>query len=240
MSKLEEVKKKIDDKISEKPDSKSELKEPEEEEKMNVWTPFAKKIYTDIKLYKAKLGDAQPTRAVATKFRTDIEDKLEAGKEKDNLVKYFNKEFKLPGVSTQPYNYFSENTSLPSNQKTIDYLKNNTREKLLKDIKHNYISAGFFKNASEEEITKDVNSVLDFLFKIHKIQETVIDPMAGEKKENITKSINNLISVGKKAYAFSPQLDKVLYKSSFGTITVGDLLALKSDKKESYVNERKK
>lgn len=118
MSKLDEVKKKIDDKMAEKPDSKSELKEPEEEEKdkPTVWTPFAKKIYTDIKLYKAKLGDAQPTRAVATKFRSDIEDKLEKGKEKDSVIKFFNKEFKLPGVSTLPYNYFAE-TVIDTNAK---------------------------------------------------------------------------------------------------------------------------
>ncbi len=108
MSKLDEVKKKIDNKMAEKPEVE---KEPEEEEKdkPTVWTPFAKKIYTDIKLYKAKLGDAQPTRAVATKFRNDIEEKLEKGKEKDSVIKFYNSQFKLPGVSTLPWNYFAEN-----------------------------------------------------------------------------------------------------------------------------------
>ena len=112
MSKLDEVKKKIDDKMAEKPEVE---KEPEEEEKdkVNVFSPFAKKIYADIKLYKAKLGDSHPTRAVSTTFRNQIEDKLEAGKEKDRMIEFFNSQFRLPGISQKAYSYFSENVIDP-------------------------------------------------------------------------------------------------------------------------------
>ena len=118
MSKLlEAVKEKLDAKLAEKP-----VEEPEEieDDMPEVWTPFAKKIYTDIKLYKAKIGDSAPTRAVATKFRDDINDKLEKGKEKKNMVDYYNTQFKLPGVSTHAWNYFAETVIDPQEKETSE------------------------------------------------------------------------------------------------------------------------
>lgn len=153
--KREEVKGKIDKVLASKPEPDETPKpEKEEKDKPTVWTPFAKKIYTDIKLYKEKLGDGQPTRAVATKFRNDIEEKLEKGKEKDSVIKYYNKQFKLPGVSTLAWNYFAESVIDPqANEKGEQSLK----DEFIKIMKKNSIDglgdelrgSNFHKTATE-------------------------------------------------------------------------------------------
>jgi len=111
---MADIKNKINNVLAKKENPKKEVSD-----KPSVWTPFAKKIYADIEIYFNKLNGTSPTRAVATKFRNDIEDKLEDGKEKDGMIKFYNKRFKLPGVTTTAYNYFAE-TVIDLNAKEKD------------------------------------------------------------------------------------------------------------------------
>lgn len=85
----------------------------EDSDRPSVWSPFAKKIVADMDVYFEKIGEQQPTRVVAIKFRNEIEDKLDDGKEKNNVIKFFNTKFKLPGVSTKAWNYFAESVYDP-------------------------------------------------------------------------------------------------------------------------------
>jgi hypothetical protein len=82
-------------------------KNKNDNEKTIVFSPFGKKILGDMELYLSKLDGSTPSRNVSVKFRNDINDKIEQGKEKESLIKFFNKKFKIPGVSTTPFNYFA-------------------------------------------------------------------------------------------------------------------------------------
>jgi len=167
----ENVKKKIDRVLAQKP-----VEEPEDEEdkdKPTIWSPFARKIYADMKLYLNKVGDGTPTRAVSTKFRNDIDEKLEAGKEKDNLVKWYNKKFKLPGVSTLPWNYFAE-TVINFNE------KQQAEKKLLDGIEEILDDAINVQREPGPENTLKVlaKNILDFIKKSEKK-----DPILSENHE---------------------------------------------------------
>ena len=178
MSKLlEKVKDKIDTKLAEKPAEEPEEKE-EDPDQPEVWTPFAKKIYVDIRLYKAKLGDGQPTRAVATKFRDDINDKLEKGKEKKNLIDYYNTQFKLPGVSQHAWNYFAESITDPDNEnKKSQKLKEGIAEIINKRASISIINA--------QSITDDI---LDYIKKFDK-KESNMEALQTVNLKNINKHI---------------------------------------------------
>lgn len=166
MNEREKVKGKIDKVLSKKPEEPKEEK-PKEEDKPIIWTPFARKIYTDIKLYKEKLGDAQPTRAVATKFRADIEDKLENGKEKDSIIKYYNKQFKLPGVSSLPWNYFAESVIDPKE-------KEKGEEKLLRGVEE-IIKQGFMKGYTDDDGVREITlRVMSFIKNVDK-KESILE-----------------------------------------------------------------
>jgi len=180
-NKREEVKGKIDKVIAKKPEPEEETPE-EEKDKPVIWTPFARKIYADIKLYIAKLGDSHPTRAVATKFRNDIDEKLEAGKEKDSMIKYYNKVFKLPGVSTLAWNYFAETIHNPKDFEG-DYAQTLTNMekkyghipawKAMIDGERKRIKADKSSNVNESGIEDIFNKRLDIL--VREIADDTID-----------------------------------------------------------------
>lgn len=102
---MSDIKNKIDDILAKK-DKNDDLDSNDKKFRPTIFSPFAKKIYAEIEIYFNKLDGESPTRAVAEKFKNDIDSKLEDGKEKDSMIKYYNHLFRLPGVKVSAYSFF--------------------------------------------------------------------------------------------------------------------------------------
>jgi len=152
-------------------------KQPKEEPKVvdkdkpTVFSLFGKKIFGDIELYLSKLNGQSVSRAAATKFRGEIEEKIEDGKEKDALIKYFNKKFKWEGVSTLPWNFFVE-TVIDINASKKD------EEKLLKGIEKVLVD-NYDELTNREEAEKDFSDIakeiMSFIKDFNKPKELTVN-----------------------------------------------------------------